>query len=302
MKDLSFFAGRIAGYSTCRACRNKRVPIPVAPSRDAMITLNELDDHYFDLSDDDDEDDDPDDNNNVCFDGHIYLDDSQISNTSKEIIDSIFEKVEQISGYKFASKGVANPRKRFSIAFYGWCAQRTDLNRQVPDDQTRRYCDRMETYDCGGEMKGVLHKDQRWVILTVKHGSSHPRHQEDRRPLTTPEVRNFILANSNNSTSPALYRLVQRTFGPETTRSQVAFWRQRAMESRYRLHDDQFASSKMLVENYGSQGFDQVSFQLVEGGGKRRRESIDDGLGMISFVHSITIGGVISLDWVTWRS
>jgi hypothetical protein len=274
MKDVSLFAGRIDGHSTCRPCRNKRTPIPVAPARDEMITLDELDDHYFDLNDEDDDDADE---HNICFDGHIHLDDSQINNTNKEIIASIFDKVEQVSGYKYTSKGVANPRKRRAIAFYGWCAQRSDVNRQIPDDQTRRFCERMQTYDCGGELKGVLHKDQRWATLTVTHGSSHPRHQEDRRPQTTMEVRNFITANTDNNTSPALYRLVQRTFGPETTRSQVAYWRQQAMESRYRLHDDQFTSSKLLVENYGNQGFEQVSLQKREGGWERgRRGTIDD--------------------------
>ncbi|SAM09779.1 hypothetical protein [Absidia glauca] len=101
-----------------------------------MITLDELDDHYFDLSDDDDDDDDDDDNNNFCFDGHIHLDDSQINNTNREIIASIFDKVEQVSGYKYTSKGVANPRKRKSLAFYGWYAQWTDVqspNSRRPD-------------------------------------------------------------------------------------------------------------------------------------------------------------------------
>jgi hypothetical protein len=270
MRDVSLFAGRIDGYSTCRPCRNKRTPIPVAPACDEMITLDELDDHYFNLSDDDDVDDN---DNNICFDGHIHLDDSQINNTNAEIIASIFDKVEQVSGYKYTSKGVANPRKPRSIAFYGWCSQRTDVNRQIPDDQTRRFCNCMETYDCGGELKGILYKDQRWAVLTVKHGSSHPCHQEDRRPQMSLEVRNFIAANSNNNTSPALYRLVQRTFGPEVTMSQVAFWRQQAMKARYRMDDHQFVSSKMLVESFGNQGFDQVSE-------KWRKEGIGEEEGL----------------------
>ncbi|SAM02860.1 hypothetical protein [Absidia glauca] len=223
-----------------------------------MITLDELDDHYFDLSGDDYDDDDE---NNICVDGHLYLDDSQINNTNTEIIASFFDKVEQVSGYKYTSMGVTNPRKRRSIAFYGWCSQRTDVNRQIPDDQTRRFCNRMETYDCGGELKGILYKNQRWAVLTIKHGSSHPCHQEDRQPQMSLEVRNIIAANSNNNTSPALYRLVQRTFGPEATRSQVAFWRQQAMEANYRMDDDQFVSSKMLVESFGNQGFDQVVWE-----------------------------------------
>ncbi|SAL96222.1 hypothetical protein, partial, partial [Absidia glauca] len=106
-RDVSFFAGRLEGYSTCQSCRNKRTRIPVAPSRNEMITLDELEDHYFDLSDDDFDDvddDDNDDNDNICFDEHIYLDDSQINDTDKEIIDSVFDKVEHVSGYKFANK------------------------------------------------------------------------------------------------------------------------------------------------------------------------------------------------------
>ncbi|SAL97555.1 hypothetical protein [Absidia glauca] len=91
MRDVSLFAGRIDGYSTCRPCRNKRTPIPVAPSRDDMITLDDLADRYFDLSDDNDDDD----NNNICFEGHIHLDDSQMDTTNKEIIASIFDKVEE---------------------------------------------------------------------------------------------------------------------------------------------------------------------------------------------------------------
>lgn len=89
---------------------------------------------------------------------------TQVNSCSNEINGAFFDKVEQVSRYKSSSKVIANPRLRHSLVFYGWCSQRTDVNRQSLDEDTRRFCNRTETYDCEGELKGVLHRDQRWVI------------------------------------------------------------------------------------------------------------------------------------------
>ncbi|KAI8331782.1 hypothetical protein BC941DRAFT_517450 [Chlamydoabsidia padenii] len=149
-----------------------------------MVTLDELDDDFIDH---------PDEGSDICFDGNIYLDDSLLEATDEEINTSIFNKVEYTGGYRYSRESIANPKKR-----------------QVPDEQAWRICDRMVTYDCGGEITGTLYRNQRWVSLTVKHGVPHAFHEEHRRPQTSMEVRQFIAGNNRNTTSASVYRLVQR--------------------------------------------------------------------------------------------
>ncbi|KAI8331783.1 hypothetical protein BC941DRAFT_517451 [Chlamydoabsidia padenii] len=230
---VALFAGRRVDYKTCLNCRNRGTPVPVCPDFGEFIPIEQLADSF---------DNSPSLDTDIIFDGHLFIDDGHIDNTDEQLIDAIYLVVEHAGGFRYTKKNIANPKKRHSVAFLGLCAQRTDVNKQRPPNELVRLGQCMTTYDCGGELSGVIYRQQRWITLTVKHQEQHEPHNEDEHPSMPIEVREFITTHAHQLTSGDLFAQVQRQFG-------------RA--------DDQMVSSRILVREYQDAGFRERIMTLV---------------------------------------
>ncbi|KAI8328797.1 hypothetical protein BC941DRAFT_519134 [Chlamydoabsidia padenii] len=199
---VALFAGRRVDYKTCLNCRNRGTPVPVCPDFGEFIPIEQLADSF---------DDSPSLDTDIIFDGHLFIDDGHIDNTDEQLIDAIY-------------------------------LVRTDVNKQRPPNELVRLGQCMTTYDCGGELSGVIYRQQRWITLTVKHQEQHEPHNEDEHPSMPIEVREFITTHAHQLTSGDLFAQVQRQFG-------------RA--------DDQMVSSRILVREYQDAGFRERIMSLV---------------------------------------
>ncbi|KAI8328181.1 hypothetical protein BC941DRAFT_445395 [Chlamydoabsidia padenii] len=138
------------------------------------------------------------------------------------------------------------------------CAQRTDANNQRQPNELVRLGRRMTTYGCGGELSGVIYRQQRWITLTVKHQEQHEPHSEDEHPSTPIEIQEFITTHAHQLTSGDLFAQVQRQFGYNITRAQMYYWKSQALFHLYRRVDDQMVSSRILVREYLDAGFREI--------------------------------------------
>jgi hypothetical protein len=173
------------------------------------------------------------------------------------LVATIFDAIEDQTGYRHYFQRVGNPILSQSVIFYGKCMQRSDLHQPLNADDRIRQVVAVPTHDCQGEISGHIHRDQNWIHLEIDHHSNH-QPQPSRRVFLTQEEVDYITVNAATMTTPDLYHAAVRHFGDHVTRAQVHHWRLASVESSYRRSDDQFVSARTLINEWNDRGFEEV--------------------------------------------
>lgn len=120
---------------------------------------------------------------------------------------------------------------------------------------TRRY-QRTQEYDCRGKIQGFINRRHNWIQLNVYHHMNHPTPAaaERRMVRSTPisdDVRRFIASRLHlyDLNATGLWeQVLEHAGGYVVNKGQVLnAWRDLHQE-RYRKHDDQLLSARILVD------------------------------------------------------
>lgn len=244
----SMFTGRTRNYRTCSVCRYRQTVPTMAPVFDEMVFLSDLpiDPTFFSQG-----------TENV-IEMDIFLNDELANLDDGALVKDIFDAVEQQTGYRHYRQRIGEPILSQSIIFYGTCMQRSENHQQLDPTQRIRQVVSMPTYDCRGEIKGQIRRDQNWIHLTIEHHMNHEAQPTNRVFLSEEEVA-FLTDNAATMTTPELYHATVRQFGDHITRAQVYHWRLSTVEREYnRNRDDQFLSAMLLVNEWNDRGYEEV--------------------------------------------
>ncbi|KAI9490493.1 hypothetical protein BDB00DRAFT_551564, partial [Zychaea mexicana] len=169
-QPVELFVGKTRNYKTCRLCRERQSdvgkPIPdqllvtmeeveaMIPSRTDLPSANDTLEGY-------------------SLDVYVQLDEQLSTMADQELTAAIVGRIQAIDGYNYYHVSRTEPGKKFSWSFLHKCSQDFDVQHQVPDGDRLRLHTRMETFLCGGYIKGLVDKPNGYFYLHVEHTHAH---------------------------------------------------------------------------------------------------------------------------------
>ncbi|KAI8332797.1 hypothetical protein BC941DRAFT_435346 [Chlamydoabsidia padenii] len=250
MKHCALFSGLTRNYKTCSRCRDLQTPIQPAPLFDELVFLSDLpiDATFFSGG------------TNSQMECDVYMDDRLMALSYEDIAMEIIEAVHQQTGYRHWSQRVGRNILAHRTIFYARCVLRRDLRKHLDSNQRKRQVLSLPMFNCKGEIKGHINKDQNWIHLEITHAVGHPSYSPRRIHLTDQE-RRFITGLAVSTSTPEIHRAVVENFGHHITRAQVYYWRLEATQHLYRLHNDPMVSCRRLIAERNQQGFGEGKLQ-----------------------------------------
>ncbi|KAI7855259.1 hypothetical protein BDC45DRAFT_506972 [Circinella umbellata] len=153
-------------------------------------------------------------------------------------------------------------RLKYCHSFVFHCSQDADTQQQVSDDRRKRIRTRMETYNCGGFIRGLIERRFEYVHINIEHSTGHRAAPVITENTVDENIRTYIQQNCARMDAKDLYHDILGRFPGVLGRiqqSQVYYWWNRSFEDQYRLHRDQFISAGMLLHRAVDQGVIMVS-------------------------------------------
>ena len=126
----------------------------------------------------------------------------------------LISQIEAHDGYMYYRKTLAEPMLRRSRSFHYVCCQDTSIQHQVPDDDRLRVHYHMETYGCGGNISGLIDRENGFIYLKINHLTNHPSPvpRPNVRVEMPSDVREYIVRNAHEFTAQPLYRNIISLF------------------------------------------------------------------------------------------
>ncbi|KAI8329625.1 hypothetical protein BC941DRAFT_194272 [Chlamydoabsidia padenii] len=220
------FVGRTRSYRTCSHCRHRQTPPTIAPLLENMIVLSELPlggEFLYEGT-------------ATYFEADVFMDEHLLDLGYDEIVTEILETVELKTGYQHYRQRIGDTALSSSIVFFAKYIQRSDVRQTLDPATCRRHVVSLPTYNCKGEIKGHIRKDQNWIHLQITHHVNHAP-QQTRRVFLTDEEPEFITSRAATMSNPQLYYAAIPQFGDHINRAQVYYWRMHAVKGLYRRHD-----------------------------------------------------------------
>lgn len=143
------------------------------------------------------------------------------------IAEAIIGHVGCCDDYHWVFKNVGTPLLNNRVHFSAYCCQDVSIQQQIPEQQLQRFHNRMDTFECGGTLKGVIDRRENVVELSIVHDRLHalPEVNESRTP-TSQQAIDFIQHEAQQGTSATeTYRRLHQRFPDEyVSPSRVGYW------------------------------------------------------------------------------
>ena len=270
IRSIELFCGKRDFYKTCITCRNKNSDVGKAIPAELLITMSEaielIPSRY-----DDDEGLEMEGNRAVTrddrsisysVDAYISFDDSMRAMDDRELLTHIRTRVQERDGYHYYQNFTNNTRLKYGNSFVCHCSQDADMQQQVLDNYRKRIRTRIETYNCGGFIRGLIERRFEYIHINIEHSTGHRAAPVIIDNTVDENIRIYIQQNCARIDAQDLYHDILERFPGVLGRiqqSQVYYWWNRSFEDQYRLHRDQFISAGMLLDRAVDHGVIMVS-------------------------------------------
>ncbi|KAI9243340.1 hypothetical protein BDA99DRAFT_530641 [Phascolomyces articulosus] len=263
-RPIEFFCGKRDFYKTCITCRNRRSDVGKAIPNEMLITLDEAIELIPSRYDDDEGTviDRDSASINYSVDVYIRIDENMAAMDDEQLLTDIRTRVEGRDGYHYYQYFTKDTRLKYGNSFICACSQDYDTQRQVVDDRRKRICTRMDVSLCGGFIKGLIERRFEYVHLTIEHSIGHRAAPDSVNNDVDEDIRVYIQQNCTRMSAQDLYRDILGRFPNvlgSLKQSQVYYWWNQSFEHQYRLHNNQFTSADMLLDQVAGQGIMKVS-------------------------------------------